>query len=257
VKRQRRLARRHAVADREPVGKASARCHRERVLVVARPRAGRSTTQCRRRWRSAQSGRSAARVLRPRARQRSRLCSKCARTLPPSISDSLPAALETARRSSHRSTCVTRASGGGEAHCRNCVTRREPWKLPSAPSSKQGVEPIANNRIVPAVVCKARDKRKRVTFADAVAAHVEPVAAGCRPAWSRRRVARSPAQRTGRTSARSLAPRRKASVSTASAAHAAQSGSTSSFSVNNGEQQLAEHTSLAKLFFIVSCRGSA
>jgi hypothetical protein len=40
-----------------------------------------------------------------------------------------------------------------------------------------GVEPIANtNRIVPAVVGEARDKRKRVTFADAVAAHVEPVA---------------------------------------------------------------------------------
>jgi hypothetical protein len=69
----------------------------------------------------------------------------------------------------------------------NCVTRREPWKLPSAPSSKAGVEPIANtNRIVPAVGGEARDKRTRVTFADAVAAHVEPVAVDCRPAWSRR-----------------------------------------------------------------------
>jgi hypothetical protein len=36
-----------------------------------------------------------------------------------------------------------------------------------------GVKPIANtNRIVPAVVDEARHKRKRVTFADAVAAHV-------------------------------------------------------------------------------------
>jgi hypothetical protein len=43
------------------------------------------------------------------------------------------------------------------------VTRRKPWKLPNAPSSKPGVEPIANtNRIVPAVVGEARDKRKRV-----------------------------------------------------------------------------------------------
>jgi hypothetical protein len=33
---------------------------------------------------------------------------------------------------------------GGAAHCRHCVTRREPSKLPSAPSSKPGVEPIAN-----------------------------------------------------------------------------------------------------------------
>ena len=58
------------------------------------------------------------------------------------------------------------------------MTRREPWKLLSAPSSKLGVELIANtNRIVPAVGGEARDKRKRVTFANAVAAHVEPVAA--------------------------------------------------------------------------------
>ena len=95
-----------------------------------------------------------------------------------SIADSLPAALETARRSSRRSACVTRTSGDGVAHCRNCVTRREPWKLPSALSSNTGVKPIANtNRIVPAVGGEARDKRKRVTFADAVAVHVEPVAA--------------------------------------------------------------------------------
>jgi hypothetical protein len=58
------------------------------------------------------------------------------------------------------------------------VTRRESGKLLSAPSSKLGVELIANtNRIVPAVGGEARDKRKRVTFADAFAAHVEPVAA--------------------------------------------------------------------------------
>jgi hypothetical protein len=75
------------------------------------------------------------------------------------------------------------------------VTRREPWKLPSAPSSKPVVEPIANtNRIVPAVVGEARDKRKRVTFADAVAAHVEPVAVVCRPAWSRHRARSRPAE---------------------------------------------------------------
>ena len=37
----------------------------------------------------------------------------------------------------------TGSSGaGGAAHCTNCVTRREPWKLPSAPSSKPDVEPI-------------------------------------------------------------------------------------------------------------------
>jgi hypothetical protein len=40
-----------------------------------------------------------------------------------------------------------------------------------------------------------------VTFADAVAVHVEPVAA----AWGRRRAARGPAQRTRRSAARSCA----------------------------------------------------
>ena len=42
----------------------------------------------------------------------SKRCSKSARTLPPAIADSLPAAFETAKRSSRRSACVTRASGG-------------------------------------------------------------------------------------------------------------------------------------------------
>ncbi len=128
VKRQRRLARRHAVPDRERVGKrrraatanATTRARRRASL-----RAGRSTTQCRRRWGSAQSGRSAARVLRPRARQRprrrcsprgSRRCSKeRAHTAALNRLGSLPTALETARRRSRRSACVT-------AHCSNCVT---------------------------------------------------------------------------------------------------------------------------------------
>jgi hypothetical protein len=60
------------------------------------------------------------------------------------------------------------------AHCRHCVTRREPSKLPSAPSSKPGVESIANiNRIVPAVIGEARVRQGlRRDVADAIAAHV-------------------------------------------------------------------------------------
>ncbi len=58
------------------------------------------------------------------------------------------------------------------ASCRNCVTRREPWKLPSASSSNTGVKPIANaNRIVPAVGGEARALQTRSPT------HVEPVAA--------------------------------------------------------------------------------
>jgi hypothetical protein len=56
-------------------------------------------------------------------RQRQQALFEEAHTLPPSIAGSLPAALETARRSS---ACVMRASGGGAAHCSNCVTRHEP-----------------------------------------------------------------------------------------------------------------------------------
>jgi hypothetical protein len=111
------------------------------------------------------------------------------------------------------------------------VTRREPWtwKLLSAPSSKLGVESIANtNRIVPAVGGEARDKRKRVTFADAVAAHVDPVAVVCHPAWSRRSgcLQSSTANPSSNSStvACASAPRQSSN------AHAAQSGSTSSFS---------------------------
>jgi hypothetical protein len=48
-------------------------------------------------------------------------------------------------------------------------------------AERAGVEQIANtNRIVPAVVGEACDKR--VTFADAVAAHFDPVTVVCRPA---------------------------------------------------------------------------
>jgi hypothetical protein len=63
--------------------------------------------------------------------------------------------------------------------------------------------------------------------ADAVTAHVDPVAVVDTQLGVDGRVARGPAQRTA---ARSLAPRRNANASTASTAHAAQSGSTSSFS---------------------------
>jgi hypothetical protein len=66
-----------------------------------------------------------------------------------------------------------------------------------------------------------------------------------------------------RTAALSLAPRRNANALTASTAHAAQSHRRRRSAirialtlVNNGDKQHAEHTSLAKLFFTVSCRGS-
>jgi hypothetical protein len=54
------------------------------------------------------------------------------------------------------------------------VTRHEPSKLPSAPSSKPGVEPIANiNRIVPAIVGEAHARQAVARdVADAIAAHV-------------------------------------------------------------------------------------
>jgi hypothetical protein len=121
-----------------------------------------------------------------------------------------------------------------------------------------GVEPIANtNRIVPAVGGEARDSRKRVTFADAVAAHVDPVAAVCRPACG---VDVGPLEVQHSEpvvvhAARSLAPRRNASASSFDRARRT-IGSTSLFSnthwaltlVNNGGQQHAEHTSVAKLF---------
>ena len=90
---------------------------------------------------------------------------------------------------------MTRASGGGAANCSNCVMRRESWKLPSAPSSKLGVEPIANtNRIVPAVVGEARDKRKRVTLPNAVDTHFEAVAVVPPSLESTSGYARGPAQ---------------------------------------------------------------
>jgi hypothetical protein len=47
-----------------------------------------------------------------------------------------------------------------------------------------------------------------VTFADAVAAHVDPIAAGCRPALQSTSAARGPAQRARRSAARSLARQR-------------------------------------------------
>jgi hypothetical protein len=189
----------------------------------------------------------------------SRRCSKSAHALPPSMADSLPAALETARRSSRRSAYVTRARG-----------RRGPLqKLRDAPRAVEaaeraivepGVEPIANtNRIVPAVGGEARDKRKRVTFAHGGRRSRRSSRCRCRPALSRRRAARGPAQRTRRTTAWWLAPRRNASASTVSTARRT-IGSTSSFSnthqqyasalklVNNHEQQHAEHTSLANSF---------
>jgi hypothetical protein len=103
------------------------------------------------------------------------------------------------------------------------------------------VEPIANtNRIVPAVVGEARDKRKRVTFAGAVAAHVEPVAVVATQLGVDVGLLTVQAQRTRRRNA----PQRIDSASTASTAHAAQS---------DRRQQHADHTSLAKLCFTVSC----
>jgi hypothetical protein len=100
-----------------------------------------------------------------------------------------------------------------------------------------------------------------MTFADAVAAHVEPV---CRPACSRRHIARSPAQRSRRSAARSLAPRRNASASTASTAHAAQSDRRRLSAMSIGtdtRQQWRPTTRRAHIAcqncFTVSCRGSA
>jgi hypothetical protein len=121
-----------------------------------------------------------------------------------------------------------------------------------------GVEPIANtNRIVPAVGGEARDKRKRATFADAVAAHVEPVAvvaaqlvestsdrsrsSTANPSsytqHGRLCLGVTPAHRQlrPRTAAQSVR-RRRSAIRIALTL------------VNNGDQQHADHTSLAELF---------
>jgi hypothetical protein len=86
------------------------------------------------------------------------------------------------------------------------VTRHEPWKLPSALSSSRVSNRSQTPTVsVPAVGGEARDKRKRVTFADAVAAHVEPVAAVVAQLGVDGRAARGPAQQTRRSTARLLA----------------------------------------------------
>jgi hypothetical protein len=153
---------------------------------------------------------------------------KSARTLPPSIADSLPAALETVRRSSCHSACVTRASGGGAAHCRNCVARREPWKLPTAPSSSR-----VSNRSQTSIGLSQRSLVKRATRTSGSAWRCRRGRQSlslCRPAWSRRQVARGPAQRSRRSAARSLAPQRNASASTVFEHARRTIGSTSLFS---------------------------
>ena len=71
------------------------------------------------------------------------------------------------RRSSRRSACVTRASGDSEAHCQKLRDAPRAVEAAERAVDEPGVEPIANtNRIVTAVVGEARDKRKRVTFAE-------------------------------------------------------------------------------------------
>jgi hypothetical protein len=289
VKRQRRLARRHAVPDRERGGKrrsaapTTARVGKQLAVgekvarVVPRPRVepaevrvGASALK----WRSGLPKRSTRqskasgvvndrnvcsqerdkdRVDATRQRQQA-LFEERAHTA--TLNRSLVASrtLETARRSSHRSACVTRPAGHGTAPCRNCVTCCEPW-LPSALSSSRVSNRCNTNRIVPEVGGEARDKRKRVTL-PTVAAHANPVAAGCRPAWSR-----GPAQRTRRTASRSFAPRRNASASTASTA---QSNRCHRSAIRNGtdtpRQQWPPSTRLSTHrlpnCFTVSCRGS-
>jgi hypothetical protein len=128
-----------------------------------------------------------------------------------------------------------------------------------------GVESIANiNRIVPAVVGEARDKRKRETFADAVAdshrssrcrlppsleSTVLPLAVQhSEPVVVQRTVACASAKRQRIDRPRTPHNRDRRRCSAIRIALTL---------VNNGDQQHAEQTSLAKLHcFTVSCRGS-
>jgi hypothetical protein len=130
---------------------------------------------------------------------------------------------------------------------------------------ESGVEPIANtNRIVPAVVGEARDKRKRVTLptrrrsrrtsrcrlspsfgvdvGSLAVQHSEPVV----QQHDRLRLGVTPAHRQ----LRPRTPHNRIDI-------VVQQYASALTLVNNGDQQHAEHTSLAKLRFTVSYRGSA
>jgi hypothetical protein len=133
---------------------------------------------------------------------------------------------------------VTRASGAGEVHFR---TRREPsGKLPSKPSSKPGVEPIANtNRIVTAVGGEARDKRKRETL---------PTLPTRSPLTSIQSLSLSPSFESTSGLSRSSTANPSSYSSGLRLRTPHNRGRIALALVNNGDQQHANHTSLAKLF---------